>query len=309
MTSVTQQSRPGGQSAPPPDQASRDLDALAADLDAGTARIAALAAEDRAVVERTVEALNTLHKDVLTAFVRAMRTDDRSRELLYELVDDPAVRMALAMHGIIRPDPTTLARQVIERVRPGLQSHGGDVELSHLEAGVAYVRLQGACNGCSMAAVTMREGVEQALVAGVPGIVGVEVLPNDPPQALIPLGSLTVRSSTAAEELRAAGWTRAAALGEIAEGSVRPVTLGPATPEAVVVNVGGQLTAYVNECAHQAMPLDDAIVDSSRGTITCAYHGFCYDADNGECLTMPGAQLQQLPLRVADDAVWIRAGA
>lgn len=41
-----------------------------------------------------------------------------------------------------------------------------------------------------------------------------------------------------------------------------------------------------------------------EGTITCPWHHFCDDSTTGECLTMPGAQLQQLPLRIEDGEVW-----
>ena len=76
--------------------------------------------------------------------------------------------------------------------------------------------------------------------------------------------------------------------------------------EIVVVNVDNRFSAYRNECAHEALPLDNAILDAANGTITCPWHGFCYDASSGECLSAPGAQLEQLPLRVDDGDVWVR---
>jgi nitrite reductase/ring-hydroxylating ferredoxin subunit len=76
----------------------------------------------------------------------------------------------------------------------------------------------------------------------------------------------------------------------------------------LVVNLNQQLTAYVNECAHEALPLDNAVLDVENGTLTCPWHGFCYDAGSGECLTAPGAQLEQLPLRVDDGQIWVRVG-
>ena len=74
-----------------------------------------------------------------------------------------------------------------------------------------------------------------------------------------------------------------------------------------MVNAVGQLAAYINECAHQGLPLDNALVDAQEGTLTCPWHGFCYDSATGECMSMPGAQLQQLPLRIEDGRVWVRA--
>lgn len=298
-----------------------DLDAEALEraagrLDAAMSRIAELDDGPREAVEEALAALNDLHRDGLTTVVRRLRDDERGRELLYALVDEPEVRMLLSMHGIIRPDPTTLAQQVLTQVRPGLQSHGGDVELDRIADGVAYVRLHGACNGCSMASVTMRDSVEEALRAGVPGLTSVEVLPNDPSPTLIPVDSLTVRPAEAGDAaeaeatgLRAAGWAAVADEGALAPGELRtaslPVPDGPAV-SVLVVHAGGGLAAYVNECAHQGRPLDDALVDATEGTLTCPGHGLCYDATSGECLTLPGAQLAPLPLRVAAGRVWVR---
>ena len=58
---------------------------------------------------------------------------------------------------------------------------------------------------------------------------------------------------------------------------------------------------------YQGLPLDNALVDAVQGTLTCPWHGFCYDATTGECMTMPGAQLRPLPLRIEDGRVWVRA--
>ena len=57
--------------------------------------------------------------------------------------------------------------------------------LPEVRDAIVYVRLHGSCNGCSMAAVTLREGVEEALRANVPEIAGVEVVPSEPGPALV----------------------------------------------------------------------------------------------------------------------------
>jgi nitrite reductase/ring-hydroxylating ferredoxin subunit len=158
-----------------------------------------------------------------------------------------------------------------------------------------------------MSAVTMRNGVEEALKAEVPGINGVEVLPNEPGPTLIPLDEIGLR--TAAPEK---GWVRSLPIGEFTLDQITAVELVDADGgqvSAVVVNLGGQLSAYVNECAHLAMPLDDAELDLNDGSLTCQWHGYCFDALSGECRTLPGAQLEQLPLRVEDGDVFIRVSS
>lgn len=294
------------------DESEETLEQVAQALDDASRKLDELDLASKQAATDVVEALNDLHKRGLVTIVRRLRDDPRGKELLFELVDDPGVRMILAMHGVIRPDPLTLARSVLDGVRAGLQSHGGDVELDSISDGVAFVRLQGACNGCSMAAVTMRDGVETALVAGVPGVTSVEVLPNDPSPTLIPLTSIGVGPprEDGPPPLSEAGWCQAFPVEEVGVGELRAATLNPADSkpvEVIVVNAAGQLAAYVNECAHQGLPLDNAMVDATEGTLTCPWHGFCYDSTTGECMTMPGAQLQQLPLRIQVGQIWVRA--
>lgn len=66
-------------------------------------------------------------------------------------------------------------KEVIERVRPQLQADGGDVEFVKYEDGLVYVRLRGACVGCSYVNVTLYDGIESILLAEVPGVIGVEL--------------------------------------------------------------------------------------------------------------------------------------
>ena len=61
--------------------------------------------------------------------------------------------------------------EVIESIRPALQSHGGDIELvSTDEQNNVSVRLQGACQGCPGAKMTMTTGVERILRERVPEV-------------------------------------------------------------------------------------------------------------------------------------------
>jgi len=62
-------------------------------------------------------------------------------------------------------------KEVIESIRPALQSHGGDVELVGTDDdNTVKVRLQGACQGCPGAAMTMKMGIERILKEKVPEV-------------------------------------------------------------------------------------------------------------------------------------------
>jgi len=66
-------------------------------------------------------------------------------------------------------------RQALEEIRPMLQADGGDVELVEVtEAGVVRVQLQGACQGCPMSTMTIKNGIERLLKEKVPGVTEVE---------------------------------------------------------------------------------------------------------------------------------------
>ena len=66
--------------------------------------------------------------------------------------------------------------EAIKKVRPFLQRDGGDIELVDIVDGVVKVRLKGACSGCPMSQMTLREGVGRALKKDIPEIKSVEAV-------------------------------------------------------------------------------------------------------------------------------------
>lgn len=65
-------------------------------------------------------------------------------------------------------------QEAIDKIRPALQADGGDVELVGYEDGVVTVRLQGACAGCPMSQMTLKNGIERLLKQEIPEIKSVE---------------------------------------------------------------------------------------------------------------------------------------
>ncbi len=66
--------------------------------------------------------------------------------------------------------------KAIEKIRPLLQRDGGDIELVDVKDGVVKVRLKGACSGCPMSQMTLKQGVEKSLKEDVPEIKTVEAV-------------------------------------------------------------------------------------------------------------------------------------
>ncbi|HUV45682.1 MAG TPA: NifU family protein [Dehalococcoidia bacterium] len=59
---------------------------------------------------------------------------------------------------------------VLAQIRPALQSDGGDVELIDVNEGIVRLKLRGACDGCPMATMTLRHGIERVLKEQIPEI-------------------------------------------------------------------------------------------------------------------------------------------
>lgn len=57
-----------------------------------------------------------------------------------------------------------------ERVNPWVAAHGGRISLLGLVDDVAYVSMEGGCQGCSASAVTLQQGVRSAVMAEIPGV-------------------------------------------------------------------------------------------------------------------------------------------
>lgn len=67
-------------------------------------------------------------------------------------------------------DKEELVIRTLEKIRPYLQRDGGDVEYVSMDDDIVYVRVHGACIGCSALDMTLKEGVEAIILDEVPGI-------------------------------------------------------------------------------------------------------------------------------------------
>jgi Fe-S cluster biogenesis protein NfuA/nitrite reductase/ring-hydroxylating ferredoxin subunit len=251
-------------------------------------------AREKALAMKT--AIEEFHKSALTRMIQSLKSDPHGKELLFAMIDEPEIYAMLSMHSLIRPDLATRVRSVIENVRPYMQSHGGDVELLEVTTDTVKLRLAGSCNGCSQSAVTLRNGVEEALRESVPEISHIEVAPNEPGPSLISVESLLHANQK--------GWIAGPAPEELTDG--KPFRIEGENSGVILLRSGNEIQAFRNACAHMGLPLDGAMVDREAGTITCPWHGFRFDCRTGECLTAPHAQLEVLPLRLEGGIIHVR---
>lgn len=272
-----------------------NLTRLAEKVDSALEEVRKLDAEAMAKAMALKAAIEEFHKDGLTQIVRALKSDVRGKEILFELVDLPEVHALFAMHGLVRADLRTRVARVIEMVRPYMQSHGGDVELVEVTPEKVLVRMSGACNGCSMSAQTLRNSVEEAIREHIPEKLLVEQVANEPTAAFVPLGVLTGEG---------AGWVDGPRVEELLPG--KPFRLDVGEVSILLLRSEERIQAFRNECAHQGLPLDGGMVDCEANTIQCPWHGFRFDTVSGECLNAPGAQLEPFPVRIEEGRIRVR---
>ncbi len=66
-------------------------------------------------------------------------------------------------------------KTIMEKIRPYLQRDGGDAEFLEYKEGIVYLKMLGACVGCTDIDQTIKDGIETLLLEEVPGVIGVEV--------------------------------------------------------------------------------------------------------------------------------------
>jgi Fe-S cluster biogenesis protein NfuA len=152
----------------------------------------------RAHLRETVQAVLDLHKAGLERILGHLdAAGEAGAGVRDTCAGDQVISGLLLLHGL---HPLELEARVIlalEQVRPYLRSHGGNVELIDLADGVVTLRLEGSCRGCPSSAMTMKQTVEEAILAHAPDALGlvVEGAANEPMmtpdgQALVVLQTL-----------------------------------------------------------------------------------------------------------------------
>ena len=61
-------------------------------------------------------------------------------------------------------------QDALAEIKPQIQADGGDIDLVAVENNVVKVRLRGACVGCPMSALTLKQGVERIIKSKVPEV-------------------------------------------------------------------------------------------------------------------------------------------
>ena len=124
---------------------------------------------------------------------------------------DERVASVLLLYGL-HPHPIeTRVMQALDKVRPYLDSHGGNVELLSVVDGVVKLRMEGSCKSCPSSSMTLKLAIEEAIYASAPDVVaidaeGVAADPQSPRPAWSKLESLPI--TVAMAHIRPTGTTK-----------------------------------------------------------------------------------------------------
>lgn len=126
--------------------------------------------EIHAAALELVQSVIDLHGLGLERMLEIVCESEAGEEALVEAVKDDLVSSMFLLHGLHPEDVETRVLRALDKVRPYLHSHGGDVEMIGITDGILRVRLQGTCGSCSSSSLTMKNAVEEAVYEAAPDI-------------------------------------------------------------------------------------------------------------------------------------------
>lgn len=223
---------------------------------------------------------------------RIVRAGDAG--LAERLAADDLVASLLLVHGLHPHDVHRRVSDALDRVRPYLGSHGGDVDLLEIDGDTARLAFTGSCKSCPSSAVTLELAVEDAVRAAAPEISSIEVVtaPAGKAAAVIPAESLLAHMKSNGH---AADWHPVPEVGDLAPGEVAGFLVSGT--RLLVCRVGDLPLAYRDHCP----VCDDSLAGAQlRETLLgCPRCGTQFDVVHAGA-GPDGAHLEPLPLLLRD---------
>jgi Fe-S cluster biogenesis protein NfuA len=127
--------------------------------------------ELRAIALEIVQSVVELHGAALERMIETIARTPAGEDALDEAIQDDLVASVLLLHGLHPDSIEVRVHRALDKVRPYLHSHGGDVEFVSINSGVVHIRLLGSCGSCPSSSVTLKNAVEEALYEAAPDIV------------------------------------------------------------------------------------------------------------------------------------------
>lgn len=258
----------------------------------------------RASVEELVQTLLELHRVGLEQTMDIIwESGSVGEKLIHErLPGNKLVSSLLLLHGLHPLSLEDRVQQALSKVRPYLQSHGGNVEVVGIVDGVVRLRLQGSCQSCPASAMTLKYAVEDAIYDVAPDVTAVLAVSNEErPQAasFIPLTELALTDEPTLDQAK---WHDVEGLTGLAERNVERRQVNGRS--LLITRLDENLYAYGDTCPHCDQLLTSARVEGT--TLACPHCGQTYDVIRaGRGLDKPELHLEPFPLLIEKGRVKI----
>ncbi len=239
---------------------------------------------------------------------RLMEIIAESGEAGYAVFDkfaaDDLVGSVLLLYGLHPLSLEARVMQALDKVRPYLDSHGGNVELLGITDAVVRLRLQGSCKTCPSSSMTLKLAIEEAIYAAAPDVTSIEAegIEQQPTATgFVQIGKSTAgagngnKSSNGKGNGHAAveGWTNVQELASLAQSSVKLMEVSGRS--ILFCRLGETFYAYNSQCPGCGKPLQGARLELTN--LVCPHCRQHYDVIRaGRGLDQPSLHLEPFPL-------------
>lgn len=256
-------------------------------------------AEARAVATELMQSLMEFHG---AGIERMMEMVAEAGEPGYAVFDnfarDELVGSMLLLYGL---HPVPLEERVtraLDKVRPYLDSHGGNVELLGVDEGVVRLRLQGSCKSCPSSSMTLKLAIEEAVYEAAPDVSAIEA-EGVTEQPAAPTGFVQIGKPKANGDYKPPtdgnGWEDVSDLQTLGQSSVRVLEVRGRS--VLFCRLGESLYAYGNDCPGCGRTLHDVRLETT--SLVCTHCEQRFDVIRaGRGLDQPSLHLEPFPLLV-----------
>jgi len=131
--------------------------------------------EARASALALVQALMEFHGSGIERMMEIVAESGESCSPIFDnFAADDLVSSLLLLYGQHPVSIESRVTQALDKVRPYLDSHGGNVEVLGISDGVVHLRMQGSCKSCPSSAMTLKLAIEEAIFSAAPDVVAIE---------------------------------------------------------------------------------------------------------------------------------------
>jgi Fe-S cluster biogenesis protein NfuA/nitrite reductase/ring-hydroxylating ferredoxin subunit len=258
----------------------------------------------RASAVELMHSLMELHGAGIERMVEiAFESADAGKQIIDRFASDELVATLLLLYGLHPVDLEARVMQALDKVRPYLNSHRGDVELLGITDGIVRLKLQGSCDGCASSSMTLKLAIEEAIYEAAPDVLALEVegvtasAGNLPPSGLVQLERKLERKDDGTRTIsdRNNGWSAVEGLEALVQGGVR--TIQVSGRPVLFCRLGETLYAYSDACPECGHDMRSAVLEATA--LICPGCAGRFDVlSAGRGVDKPGVHLEPFPLLV-----------